>query len=582
MKMMFDEFRKTLFKVIHLRSIIGYNGLVFALKKTPLIGNILPNRLYSTTALKVIYWIFHVIKEMFLLFIGKIAGLGAVYLVAWFMESEYIDYGLNEGVSASVLFGTFALFFFIIYALCGIFLNLPVFRCPPEKEYLVFMLRMNARKLNNTLFVYDLLKLFIGYLLVIPFAAVIGVPFWACLGIPVLAVFVKLFGTGFQAFTFKIKNRLHKPLRGSAAGLMIRLVLTILLLPIVFILVVNGFFIPLWAVLLACGVLMLLGLWGFHQLNTFDSNLHRRALHDNITKTEVVYKKSDEQTKQFKKINNRGRVSNNKKGFEYLNALFVRRHRKILVATPVIYAIGILALLAFVILSFISNYHMDYGDDATTQMITNNLWNLLLLRGYEDALMPLELDPGTIFIRYIAQDHMLAMVVPLVLADISFRATQAMYINCDNSLMTFSFFKQRKKIMQLFDIRLKQLIKLNILPVIACGICVNMLLFVTGGQDYPFHYLVNILICVIISAVNSTTGLALYYLFQPFTTSVNVKGGAFMGARVIIALVTLNICWIPCNSLMLMGILIVFASVYIMFLRMLVSKFAPKTWRVKA
>ena len=105
MKTMVDEFRKTLFKVIHLRSIIGYNGLVFALKNTPLIGNLLPNRLYSTTALKVIYWIFHVIKEMFFLFIGKIAGLGAVYLVAWFMETEYIDYGLNEGESASVLFG---------------------------------------------------------------------------------------------------------------------------------------------------------------------------------------------------------------------------------------------------------------------------------------------------------------------------------------------------------------------------------------------------------------------------------------------------------------------------------------------
>ena len=116
--MMVDEFRKTLFKVIHLRSIIGYNGLVFALKNTPLIGNLLPNRLYSTTALKVIYWIFHVIKEMFFLFIGKIAGLGAVYLVAWFMETEYIDYGLNEGESASVLLGTFALFFFIVYALC--------------------------------------------------------------------------------------------------------------------------------------------------------------------------------------------------------------------------------------------------------------------------------------------------------------------------------------------------------------------------------------------------------------------------------------------------------------------------------
>ena len=579
---MVNEFRKTLFKVIHLRSIIGYNELVFALKKTPLIGKILPDRLYKTTALKVIYWILHIIKESFMLFIGKIAGLSLVYLISLFMEIEYVEHGLANGVSEPVLFGAFSLFFFMIYALCGVLIRMPIYNCPPEKEYLVFMLRMNARKLDNTLFAYDLLKLVIGYLLAAPFAAIAGAPVWATLGIPVLAVFIKLFGAGLQSFVFKLKSKHHKPMHTSAMGIAARLTVAMICAPILLTIIVNGYFIPLWSVLLACGVLMLLGVWGSHQLITFDSNLHRRALHDNIVKTEVVYKKSDEQTRQFKQLNNRGRVSKNKKGFEYLNALFVRRHRKILVATPVVYAVGILALLAFVILSFVSNYHMNYGDDATMQMITNNLWNLLLLRGYEDALMPLEMDSGTIFLRYIAQDHMLAMIVPIVIADISFKATQAMYINCDNSLMTFSFFKQRNKIMQLFDIRLKQLIKLNVLPVIACGICADMLLFVTGGQDYPFHYLVNILICIIISAVNSTTGLALYYLFQPFTTSVNVKGGAFMGARVIIAMVTINVCWIPCNSLILMGILIVFAAVYIMLLRILVSKLAPKTWKVKA
>ena len=72
---MFKEFRKILVKVLHLRSIIGYNSLVFALKKTPLIGKILPDRLYSTTFLKVIYWIFHVIREVFALFFTKMAGL---------------------------------------------------------------------------------------------------------------------------------------------------------------------------------------------------------------------------------------------------------------------------------------------------------------------------------------------------------------------------------------------------------------------------------------------------------------------------------------------------------------------------
>ena len=54
---MLNEFRKTIVKVLHLRSVVGYNSLVFALKKSPLIGKILPDRLYKMTFLKVIYWV---------------------------------------------------------------------------------------------------------------------------------------------------------------------------------------------------------------------------------------------------------------------------------------------------------------------------------------------------------------------------------------------------------------------------------------------------------------------------------------------------------------------------------------------
>ena len=579
---MVTEFRKTLFKVIHLRSIIGYNGLVFALKKTPLIGKILPDRLYKTTALKVIYWILHIIKESFMLFIGKIAGLSMVYLISLFMEIEYVEHGLANGVSEPVLFGAFSLFFFMIYALCGVLIRMPIYNCPPEKEYLVFMLRMNARKLDNTLFAYDLLKLVIGYLLAAPFAAIAGAPVWATLGIPVLAVFIKLFGAGLQSFVFKLKSKHHKPMHTSAMGIAARLTVAMICAPILLTIIVNGYFIPLWIIFVAAAVLVLLGIWGFVQLNNFDSNLHRRALRDNIIKTEIEHHKQHDNTKQFKKLKAKGTVKGNKTGFEFLNALFVKRHRKLLVVKPIIFTVCTLGILAFIIFAFVSTYHMDFGTDATVQMVINNLINMLLFRGYEDTLMPLELDSGTLFLRYLAQDHMLGIMILMGIADVSFTATQAMYINCDNSLMTFSFFKQREKIMQLFDIRLKQLIKLNFIPAVTCGLCANMLLFATGGQDYPFHYLVNILICVLISVVNSVTWLALYYLFQPFTTSVNVKGGAYIAARTIIAILSVHICWIPCNSLLLTGILIVFTAAYVLLLRKLVRKYAPKTWKVKA
>ena len=581
---MVNEFRKTLFKVIHLRSIIGYNGLVFALKKTPLIGKLLPDSLYRTTALKIIYWIFHIIKEAFMLFIGKIAGLSLVYLIAMFMKAEYIEQGIApQGVSESVLFGIFSLFFFMVYALCGILIGVPVFKCPPEKEYLVFMLRMNARKLDNTLFVYDLLKLVAGYLIVAPFAAVFGAPVWVWLGIPVLAVFIKLFGAGLQAYTFKLKSKRHKAMRNGTASVIFRMLVAVLFVPMLFVIVINGFFIPAWIIISVAALLMLLGVWGFIQLNNFDSNLHRRALRDNITRTEIEHHKAQyDTTRQFKKIKAKGSVKGDKKGFDYLNALFVRRHRKLLIVQPVVFIVCVAIVVGLVITAFISNYHAHFGTDNTVHMVLDNLLNMMLCRGYEDSLMPFEADSGSIFFRYLAQDHMLGMIILLAFSDISFRATQAMYINCDNSLMTFSFFKQREKIMQLFDIRFKQLIKLNIIPAIVCGLCANLLLFYTGGQDYPFQYLVNILICFLISVVNSITWLSLYYLFQPFTTSVNVKSGAYIAARTVISLISLHICWIPCKSWLLLGIMLVFTAAYVIILRKLVRKHSSKTWKVKS
>ena len=578
---MLKEFRKTLFKVIHLRSIIGYNSLVFALRKTPLIGKLIPDELYGTQFLKVIYWIFHVIKEMFMLFWGKIFGLGMIYLFSLLLKTLYIENGMAEGITGPNLFASFSLSFFIIYALCGVVLNTNYFKCTTEKEYLVFMLRMNARKLNNTLFIYDLGKFVIGYLIAGIIAVFCGAPFWLWLGIPVLAVFIKLFGAGFQALLFKLKHDRNKPMKRNNYITILEILGASILVPLFFTCVINGYYVPLHYMLMICAVLILLGVIGLIILKGYGSNLHKKALRDNIVSEEVQKQKNPDNTKQFKKIKAKGSVNANKKGFEYLNALFVKRHTKMLVFKPVVLTIIILLIMSFIIFSFIFSYYNNFGAENTLHMVFNNLANLLLFRGYEDTLRPFDIDSVYSFLRWLAQYQLLGMIIPISIADVSITATQAFYINCDNSLMTFSFFKQRDKILKLFDIRLKLLIKLNIVPALACGLFVDLFLFYTGGQDYPFHYLVVILIPVLFSVINSITWLALYYLFQPFTTTVTVKGGAYNVARILYFSFGALIFWIPFNSLILAVLLTVFTVIYLIVMRSLVKKFAMKTWRVK-
>ena len=579
---MINEFRKTLAKVIHLRSIIGYNGMVYALKRIPLIGKIIPDRLYRTTFLKVIYWILHIIKEVFKLFIGKIFGLGMIYLFAFMMKKSYMDFNMASGVQEPVLFADFALFFFLIYALSGIIINKPMFRCTPEKEYMVFMLRVNAAKLDNTLFIYDLAKLFAGYLIAGFFAVLFGAPFWICLGIPVLAVFVKLFGTGLQAFSLRMKNNRHKPMKNSTAGMLISLAAVMLALPFLFVIVINGYYVPFSVLLAVSALLILFGILGFMELKRFGSDLHRRALRDNIVREEVSMYRSPDTTKNFKKIKAKGTVKGDKKGFEYLNALFVKRHGKMLYTKPVVFTAVMLLLIGLVLFIFIYSYFRRFGAENCIAMVGNNLLNMILFGRYEDTLLPYDGSSAFAFFRWLVQYHMPAALILIEFADNSFKSTQAMFINCDNSLMTFSFFKQREKIIKLFDIRLKQLLKLNIGPVIACGLSANLMLFATGGQSYPGEYLVTFLVAFLLSVMTSVTWLSLYYLFQPFTTSVIAKGGAYRVTSIIIYSVAAIIVWVPLVSYILAPVLLVVTAVYIFVMRKLVYKHAPKSWRIKA
>ena len=147
--------------------------------------------------------------------------------------------------------------------------------------------------------------------------------------------------------------------------------------------------------------------------------------------------------------------------------------------------------------------------------------------------------------------------------------------------MTFSFFKQREKIIKLFDIRFKQLIKIHLAPAIACGMLANLILFCTGGQDFPFQYVLTVLVCILMNVNYSLIWLAMYYLFQPFTTSVNVKSGIYNVIRIVVSCLLTLIVFIPSNTFVLTVVLAVFTAVFVFAMRKLVYKHAPKTWKAK-
>lgn len=68
--------------------------------------------------------------------------------------------------------------------------------------------------------------------------------------------------------------------------------------------------------------------------------------------------------------------------------------------------------------------------------------------------------------------------------------TQAMFMNCDHSMLTYRFYRTPKVILALFKERLKTLIGINLIPALVIAIGLPLILFITGGTDNPLNYLV--------------------------------------------------------------------------------------------
>ena len=61
-------------------------------------------------------------------------------------------------------------------------------------------------------------------------------------------------------------------------------------------------------------------------------------------------------------------------------------------------------------------------------------------------------------------------------------------MNCDHSLLTYSFYKQPRYILKLFQIRLREIVKINLLPALVIGAGLSILLYCSGGTEDPINY----------------------------------------------------------------------------------------------
>lgn len=521
---------KTLKISFALKNTYRVNSILYALKQMLLIKMILPSVLYGARGLKIFANILSAIWEILSAFLGKFIYLMCIYAI--------VAYGYDGYSNKSELF----LHMLLILTIIGAFMNTNLFNPTKEKYYAVFLMRMDAKQYVLINYGYAILKVVIGFL---PFMILVGsmldLPLWLSIILPFSIAGLKLFIAATSLWDYEKRglayneNKLGKFLWAFVALMIILsggLPAVNIAVPQIVSTVLFIAFIPL-------------GMIGAVKVIRFDE--YKAVFRDLFAQTQpFADKKTQALRKQSEKyISADTNITSDRKGFEYLNELFIKRHKNILWSASKMITYVCLVLIAGAI---IASYVFPEFREVTNHLILNWL-------------------PYFVFIMYIINRGT--------------GFTQALFVNCDHSLLTYPFYKQPGMILKLFAIRLREIMKVNALPALVIGAGLSLLLFITGGTDNVLNYAVIIVSILCMSAFFSVHYLTIYYLMQPYNAATEIKNGMYQVVRVATYVVCYYMIKVRMPTIVFGTLTIVFCILYCMIACILVYRFAPKTFRLR-
>lgn len=521
---------KTLRISFSLKNAYRVNGILYSLKQIPLIKKLLPSSLYSVQGLKIFANVLSVLWEIVTIFLGKFLYF---FLMIGLIGAFY------ENIPREDVF----LHILLILTVIGGYANTEMFHPSRDKYYAMILMRMDAREYTLVNYMYSVIKVILGFL---PFSLWFGMnwgfPLWLRFLIPFSVAGLKLAATAFSLWKYEHNGYVYNEDKGGKAYWFSLLVL----LCAAYGLPALGIVIPS---LVSKGIMLLfipLGILGIKRIFSFSyyREVNKQLLAQVTSQMDAtVAKISKEQSEKL--ISADTAITSRKKGFEYLNDLFIRRHQKILWKASKMTAGISLGVFGVVFLAF---FYLPELKEKTNELLMTFL-------------------PYFVFIMYSINRGS--------------GFTRALFMNCDHSLLTYSFFKQPAMILKLFRIRLREIIKVNLLPAFVIGAGLAALLYVSGGTENPLNYLVIFVSVLFMSMFFSVHYLTIYYLLQPYNAGTEMKSGTYP----IVTSATYFVCFFLMQVRMptlLFGILCIgFCLLYIVVACVLVYRLAPRTFRLR-
>lgn len=536
--------RRTVNQVFSVRISSAVNRLIYYIRKLPLVGRAVPESLYAKVsakrALAVVAWILMILWGL----TSKLLYLG--FMVYYPAVSIKLDSFANYDNPQLMMFSH--IFLIISFITAGVS-SCTILEPKREKFVAVKLMRIQPDAYMKATLGYKYLTSFIYY-------------------IPALLLFILLLeGTVIQALSLAVTVTLsrvmwefiHVKLFEVSGMVLVKENLIVwLTIGITYALAYAPLLFPqvplIGGILLSWitpVILIPLGAYALLRLAKYDDY---RAVVDAATKrddplldVQRLIKESELKSVQTKagendltmNLNGQG---GNKQGYALLNTLFFKRHRS-LILDPVRKRLALIAGLgAAVCVVFAMNA------DAIGLVITS---------------------PG-FFVPYLA--------FTLYFLSVGERACRAFFYNCDLSMMRYSFYRAAAP--EHFRLRLLNLAGHNLLIASTFAAILTLLARIVAPWSTPDTVMLWVS-ALCLSLFFTVHHLALYYLFQPYSTELNVKNPLYhvvnMGVSMLCGASLFFTIPLSTFTVIIAGLTLIYLACTLI----LVSRFGHRTFRVK-
>ena len=502
------------------------NSFIYTLKKLPIFKDLFVcNGIYKSKKAKSIIGFLGVLLSSIRIVLSKVLYIFIIYLIANFISKD----------------GTNSIFIHIYFFLTilGIYINNKLLSTSTKKYFSIVLFNMDAKKYLKTDLLFNTTISFIINFITI--YILIGFKYGVILSL--FSLLSRLIGEAISIKYYKKHNYLAISNMTIYWPILIGLLLVgalpfiNIIISFKYILLVTILFIPL-----AIISYIYINSVKDYKLIYKKLNTINKVMNDEEEK--IYNRQSFVEVKDKDKYISSDKLKN-KKGYDLFNTIFFERHREILLRSAKNYsmiALGLIVVFIYLV--------------CTDNNISVNVNKFILNRISWFVLIMYFINRGAII-------------------------TQAMFYNCDHSMLTFNFYRDPKVILSLFKKRLEILTKINLIPASVMAIGVVILLYLTGGSSNIITYVSVPIFILSLSIFFSTHYLVLYYLLQPYNKYMKIKSISYSIATSLTYLFSYYITKLVVPSVLFTVFGVIFSILYVSISLLLVYKFAPRTFRIK-